>query len=351
MQACGFGLRAWHSAFIAWLLVLPAAGNPSLSTLNIPATDRQVVVNYNAWQATSIVLGASSPVRRVQSLTLRLAQDVPNKNFTVQIVGSASLRPDLANVVASFGNPAAIANATAASPNSLATNLIFPAAVSPAPLLQPGQTYWIVVGVSAPDLEFTPSSGLYYWSFANLVGQDPDAAAGLNVGSYVASSGTAGQNWTSEVASAFSFALESAAEGANMTLAQWRAMHPGGPADNAAFLSSDSDGDGLNGLIEFSFDLDPTKPDANSLALLDLQYDYSMGRPILSHKRWPNAPEIRYSLQWSENLIGWTEVNQTEIDETVTPPASADKPASVRFTIRRQSWPNRVFFRIHVSAN
>ncbi len=294
-------LQTAGSATLLWALVSGAVAAPVLGNLGVARTDRAVPVSYNSWQASSFRLAETAGPWRVKSVTLRLAQDVPNASFTVRIVGESSLRPALSDVRASFRTPVLISGATTATPGSAAAPVVFDAAVSPDPVLQPGQIYWLVAGVTQQDGSFTPATGLYYWSYANTGAADAGGAGGWQFGVNTASAGTLGAGWAAEATTPFTFSIDAVPDIPVVTLASWRLTHPGGPVDAAAFLASDQDGDGLNGLLEFAFNGSPTQPGLELPRLLEA----GPGRIGLQFVRWVNAPELRYDVQWSGDLGGW----------------------------------------------
>jgi hypothetical protein len=265
-----------------------------LGNLNQPSVDGTEAVSLNQWQASAIRLAPEAGAWRVSSLKVRLSQRTANRSFFFRIVGESAFRPDLAAVKVNFAPPAL----TGSGPQQVTVAAL----IQPAPVLQPGQTYWIVAGVATPDNEQTPGTGLYHWSFSTTNSADAPAQAGWSFDSRIATSGTTGQNWDPLVATPFSFALEAAPELASMTLARWRELHPGGALDSTVYLAADHDGNGLNGLLDFAFD-------ATRANLPVIGRDASSGGLFLEYVRWTEAPELLWQIQHSTDLQNWLPLN------------------------------------------
>jgi hypothetical protein len=326
--------------WLATVLCGAAMGNvgaaPVLGNLSIAATDREVPVTLHSWQATSFRLAENAGPWRVQKVTLRLAQAVPNDSFTMRIVGEAAFRPAWTDVRASF--------LTYYSPiHSAAESVEMVALDSPAPVLLPGQTYWLVLGIPQEDPDVTPSTGLYFWSYASSSAADPGGALGWQFGANSASAGTLGAGWVPEATTPFTFSIDAVPELTPVTLASWRLTHPGGPAATAAFLTSDDDRDGLDGLLEFAFNSSPTQAPASGppvKPILD-----SQGRFGLEFIRWANAPELSYDVQTSSNLTAWSSPLPHELSQQIAP--LADGLERVRIYLLSNT--QRSFLRLRIT--
>lgn len=300
---------------------------PVLGNLMQPAQDRSVAISLNEWQASSFRLYAAAGAWRVRSITVRMAQQTANESFSFRIVGESALRPALGDVRVAFTHPAINGTGT--------QSITFTAQASPAPVLQPGQTYWLVCGVERQDGNFTPATGLYYWSYALNSLTDDTPAAGWSFGTATATAGTAGANWTPDATTPFTFSIDAVPESQAMTLARWRELNPGGPADNTAWLNADPDQNGLNGLMDFAFD--------RNLANLPAAVTDASGRFGLEYTRWISAPELTWQVQSSPDMQSWQTATGTET--TITPAGPFSQ--RVRVLLPQQSGPR--FLRILVS--
>ena len=318
--------RTVAALFHAGLLLTggAVAAAPVLGNLAQPAQDHSVAISLNEWQASSLRLSAAAGAWRVRSITVRMAQQAANESFAFRITGEAALRPALLDVRAAFTTPAISGTGT--------QTVTFAVKNSPAPVLQPGQTYWLVGGVERLDGNFTPSTGIYYWSYALSSLTDTTPASGWSFGPQSASAGTLGSNWAPEPTTPFSFSLEAVPENPAMTLARWRELHPGGPADTATWLSTDHDSNGLTGLLDFAFNADRT---ALPSAFLD-----PAGRPGIEYVRWTSAPELTWRVQTSTDMTAWT--STTDFDTTTA--AAGPETQRVRVVLRQS--PSRVFLRL-----
>lgn len=304
-----------------------ACAAPVLGNLAQPAQDRAVAVSLNEWQASSFRLSESAGAWRVRSITVRMAQQTANESFAFRITGETALRPALTDVRAAFTTPAISGTGT--------QSITFTVKDSPAPVLQPGETYWLVAGVERQDGNFTPSTGLSYWSYALNSLTDTAPAAGWSFGPATATAGTAGAGWAPDTTTPFTFSIDAVPENSAMTLARWRELNPGGPADNAAWLSADPDQNGLNGLMDFAFD--------RNLANLPVPVTDAAGRPGLEYTRWISAPELSWQFQSSADLQSWQLA--TAAETTITPAG----PFSQRVRVVLPPQSGRRFLRILVS--
>jgi hypothetical protein len=184
------------------MLACAAAATPSaaavLGTLQ-QASAGYDVVSFNSWQASSFTLADNAGTYRVRQVKLHLAQIMPNANLILRITGSKFGRPDNADVRAELQIPASLP-VTAGAVN-------FEASASPDPLLVPGQTYWLVLGISALDLDEAQPAGLVRWSYAATSAADAPSAAGWSIGNNTASSGTNGSDWQASANTPYLFAI------------------------------------------------------------------------------------------------------------------------------------------------
>jgi len=300
---------------------------PVLGNLAQPAQDRSVPVSLNAWQASSFRLSSAAGVWRVRSLTVRMAQQTPNESFSFRLTGESAQRPALQDVRAVFTTPAISGTGT--------QTITYSVKNSPAPILQPGQNYWLVCGVERQDGNFAPPTGLFYWSYALNSLTDAAPASGWSFGPQTASAGTLGSNWAPEPTTPFTFSIDAVPENPVMTLARWRELHPGGPANNTEWLHSDHDGNGLAGLLDFAFNADRT---ALPVPFLD-----SAGRPGLEYVRWISAPELTWHLQTSADMTSWT--STTDFDTTT----SAAGPETHRVRVVPRNVAAQVYLRLLIT--
>lgn len=326
---------ATHGVMAAWAMGKALAA-PVLGNLAIAAADSEVPVTLHSWQAASFKRTEDAGLWRVGKVTLRLAQQVPNVFLTVRIVGEEAFRPAWGDVLAAFQSPSTPITA-AAGPVEFMAN------VSPAPVLVPGRTYWLVVGVTQEDPAVTPGTGLFFWSYAHTSATDPGTAAGWQFGLMTASAGTLGANWIPEATTPFTFSIDAVPEGSPVTLAVWRLTHPGGPEAHADFLTSDTDRDGRNGLLEFALNSSPIQATANDAPAVPVRD--SSGRFGLEFIRWAHAPELRYEVQTSSNLTSWHPPEPREITQQIEP--LADGRERVRIHLLGSS--PQSFLRLRIS--
>lgn len=150
------------------------------------------VVTLNTWKGQSFTLSPDAFAGKIVSVTLKLEVITPNSNLAVFIVGreSGSGVPDLAQDFARLDQTTIL---TGNQPQPVTFTLNSGMAANP---IEPGETYWLVLGMTAPDLEEDNPSGLIRWHYAATQGQDSGAEPGWSVGTRTAESGTAGQNWS-----------------------------------------------------------------------------------------------------------------------------------------------------------
>ena len=194
-----FSIRFLVSALLATVHPASAA---TLSTLSMAGAGF-VLVTWNTWKSQSFSLSAPAVSSEVVSLTLRLEVIVPNANFVVRIVGSRATpgRPDMSDVRAEL-RPSSMPSGTAVQTVSFARDpgLIFPP-------LEADTTYWLIAGMTDQDYDQPTPSGLVRWHYAGAPGQAPGAESGWAVGTAVASSGTAGENWVPVIQTPFLFSM------------------------------------------------------------------------------------------------------------------------------------------------
>lgn len=307
-----------------------APGAPVLGNLAQPVRDGEVPVTLNAWQASSIRLSPDTSSWSVNSVTLRLSQTVPNQYLSLRITGETAFRPDLTDTRVLFENPIAIGSGP--------QNVTFTASVSPSPVLQPGQTYWLVLGVEALDSESTSGTGLYFWSYTLNSQSDSIPVDGWEFGASTASAGTGGIGWSPEPTTPFAFVVDAVPFGAApMTLARWRSTHPGGPVDEATFLTSNEDGDEMNGLMEYAFD--------GSAEGMPRAIVGSSGQLGMEYTRWRQAPDLEWLIEVSEDFDFWKTIDATDAAFAVTLVSSEQERVRV-FLLGKY---DRVFLRLRVN--
>lgn len=295
-----------------WSLTLLLALGPNaatraatvLSNLAQPAQDSVEVISFNSWQASSFQLAESASPYRVNSVTLRLRQIIPNSSLVFRIVGESGQRPDMTNVQVELGSPVFTGSTTQS---------VTLTAGAGSKVLQPGQRYWLVGSVHQLDYDATSPNGLIYWSYSNNYLADASPAAGWTFGTQVATSGANGSNWGVSSATPFTFSVDGTVvvpPAAGMTLAGWRSLNPGGPADNATFLATDHDNNGLTGLLDFAFN-------AKRANLPKIVRDQS-GNLVFEYVRWIQAPELAWKIQRSSTLASGSWQTATGYPTTTT---------------------------------
>lgn len=194
---------------LRFLLILPLLSTftsaATLATTNL-TDDGYDVVTYNTWKGQSFTLTPSAHPGNILSVTLQLEVITPNSNLAVFIVGreSGSGVPDLAQNFARLDQTSTVSGTL---PQPVTFTLNSAASANP---IEPGNTYWLVVGMTAPDLEEDNPSGLIRWHYAGTQGQDSGAEPGWSVGTRTAESGTAGQNWSASVQTPYLFEMTAA---------------------------------------------------------------------------------------------------------------------------------------------
>ncbi len=174
----------------------------TFSSLGSAANDYEEAVTYQQWLGTSFVADADAEAVKVDQVTLRISTTTPNQHLIVGITGSKSMRPDLDNILVEMES----SSLNQAPFGTVQTLSLSPIDEDLEVVLNPGETYWLIVGVEAPDVEQTPSSGLYHWSYASDAGPF-DSGRGWRVGDQIATSNTAGQNWTPSNNTPYSFGV------------------------------------------------------------------------------------------------------------------------------------------------
>ena len=321
-----------HIVSMIMLGMATTSAVPVLSSLGQPAVDGDVAVSLNAWQASSFTIGNTATSWVIDAVSLRLTEVTPNQNLTLLVTGESSFRPDLNDVKVRFDTPSI--------PETGVQTIRFPARSTPTPVLAPGSTYWLVLGVTDLDLDESPSTGLVYWSFAQANDSDAGVAAGWSFGAQTASAGTAGSLWTPESTTPFSCMIEARRVMSSMTLSKWRARNPGGPSDEETFLSSDLDGNGKTGLLEYAFDNDP---DFEPRSVLEA--DGVMG---ITYVRWSQASDLQWEVQSSTTLgDDWDRVPESDLERTVALLGNEHE----RVVVRLKASPTRVFLKVKVTKS
>ncbi|WP_411845982.1 choice-of-anchor R domain-containing protein [Roseibacillus persicicus] len=164
-------------------------------------------VSYNQWLATSIDVGESEEAFRVSSVTLRARVLYPNANVYVALYGTEGLRPSAAETFVLF-DASSLAYAPS-SPDSADFQLSpVEGSTGTEAVLQPGQRYWLVLGVSDHDYDQDVSTGLYEWDYIESGKQISQDGNLIQIADTIAAGGTGGQNWEPVSASPQSFGIQ-----------------------------------------------------------------------------------------------------------------------------------------------
>ncbi|HEY1052644.1 MAG TPA: Calx-beta domain-containing protein, partial [Prosthecobacter sp.] len=129
-------------------------------------------------------------------------------------------------------------------------------------------------------------------------------------------------------------------------LASWRSTQTGGPddsLDDEQFDNADGDHDGIKGLMEFALNLNATKGDNPPIKLV---FDAN-GKPGLEYRRWPGAPEVDYTVEWTTDLKSWHMATEADSVETVNEIETTGMERTVRSLIVPPATGN-VFMRLNV---
>ncbi len=129
-------------------------------------------------------------------------------------------------------------------------------------------------------------------------------------------------------------------------LASWRSTQTGGPddsLDDEQFDNADGDHDGIKGLMEFALNLNATKGDNPPIKLV---FDAN-GKPGLEYRRWPGAPEVDYTVEWTTDLKTWHIATEADSVETVNEIETTGMERTVRSLIVPPATGN-VFMRLNV---
>lgn len=191
------------AAALLLLTLSPAQVPAAISSLGIPSVDRQAAVSYNQWLASSFVASGEASAVWVDSITVKLACAAPNRHVFLAITGTASGRPDM-NDIRVVADAAPLTSPVQLS--SVITVTMQPREENGPAVLSPGQQYWVVFGVTQPDWDEALPSGLFHWSYAasnaGMTSQD-----GWSITTATATGNTAGQNWSTELSTPYSFSL------------------------------------------------------------------------------------------------------------------------------------------------
>ena len=182
-----------------------AAGSSAsitFSTLGAASVDGTEAFSHNQWLATSFIGGDSANAVTAEGVEIKLRVLAPNQHLFVGIVGEASERPDLSNVLVEFDS----APVNAAPFNTVTTLSLAPTSATRNTVLQPDATYWLVVGATASDHEEHRPAGLYHWSYSTSNGPF-ESGQDWAVGSQIATGNTAGANWQPSTNTPYSFGI------------------------------------------------------------------------------------------------------------------------------------------------
>ncbi len=86
----------------------------------------------------------------------------------------------------------------------------------------------------------------------------------------------------------------------------WEDQYGLAGADRSA--TADSDHDGINNLLEYAFDLDPTKSDPAGLPVCAFAVNPGDGKQhlMLSYRRWIGGGGLQYVVEVSTDLVSWS---------------------------------------------
>ena len=85
-------------ALLTALILCQSARAETVSSLDLPAIDREVAVSHNQWLASSFMAGPDAQTMRVEEISIRVACLWPNANPFIAITGSDGGKPDLNDV-------------------------------------------------------------------------------------------------------------------------------------------------------------------------------------------------------------------------------------------------------------
>jgi uncharacterized membrane protein len=130
---------------------------------------------------------------------------------------------------------------------------------------------------------------------------------------------------------------------------EWRYKHFGPDSSTATDTTGDRDGDGMNNLTEFAYDLDPLNPSATPVVGLQ------PGAPtVLSFRRRKAyaAQGLRYEWQYTTNLKDWypTAAELETLNQTSEGPSSPMEKVAVGFTPPDATKPG-YFFKLNVGKD
>ena len=191
------------SSPLSLLLLTSACAPGAVSSLGIPSTDGAAAFNYNQWLATSFSAPAEAAAVRVDSLTVRLDCAAPNQYIFIAITGTVAGRPAMDDIRIVADTAPLTAQLTL---HSVVTFTLQPRLDAGPPVLLPGETYWIIAGMTSPDWDQDLPAGLFHWSYANT-SAGTQSQDGWTVGAATATGNTAGQNWSVENGTPYSFSL------------------------------------------------------------------------------------------------------------------------------------------------
>lgn len=129
-------------------------------------------------------------------------------------------------------------------------------------------------------------------------------------------------------------------------LATWRGAQTSGPdsgLDDQQFDDADGDGDGIKGLMEFALNLNSAKSDGNPVRFV---FDAN-GKPALEYRRWPGAPEVDYTVQYSSDMKTWYNATDADSAETVNEVETTGMERTVR-SLNNAPPSGMVFMRLSV---
>ena len=114
----------------------------------------------------------------------------------------------------------------------------------------------------------------------------------------------------------------------------WESVHGLSPEDNSAAHGAlgDLDGDGVNNLVEYAFDLDPQVPSATALPAPVLRRNTVDGLDylVISYAKRVDDPRLIYDVQASTDLRVWASAAVEEAEPPVASPAGNTVTVTVR---------------------
>lgn len=117
--------------------------------------------------------------------------------------------------------------------------------------------------------------------------------------------------------------------GASTTFDSWASSE--GLTGASALDTADPDGDGINNLLEYAFDLDPNASDSNKLPSIAIESDSGTDYLTLTYRKNLDAPDLTYTIEMSTTLVSdsWTAAT-VESDTVTTADPDGDGSSELR---------------------